>query len=202
MSINYLVQQCFFIIRLRYFKKWKSLLGMTWLRLAGMKIGRGTYLSNVVITWPHQVSLGKNCSLEHGVHFKFDGVWSDESSIIIEDNVFIGAGVEFNCNCQIRIGEYSNIASGCKFIDHDHGIQAGILIGPQPSVKKEIVLGKDVWLGCNVVVLKGVYIGDGAVIAAGAVVTKSVPPNEVWGGVPAKFINRRKIVAKSTRDGV
>lgn len=54
------------------------------------------------------------------------------------------------------------------------------------------VVGNGVWIGANVVVLRGVQIGDGAVIAAGAVVTKDVARNEIWGGVPARKIGCRK----------
>ena len=51
-----------------------------------------------------------------------------------------------------------------------------------------IRIGKNVWLGANVTVTPGVTIGDNAVIAAGAVVSRDVPPNAVVGGVPAKII--------------
>jgi len=54
-----------------------------------------------------------------------------------------------------------------------------------------VVIGRDVWIGCHVVVLPGVTIGDHAVVAAGAVVTKSIPSGEMWGGVPAKKIGER-----------
>ena len=157
-----------------------------------MKIGKGTSIPNIHITWPHKITIGKNCILEHDIYFKYDGIWSKYPSIVIEDNTFIGSSCEFNCNCSIKIGKYSNIASGCRFIDHDHGIIAGERIGAQTSTRKEIILGEDVWLGCNVIVLKGVSIGNGAVVAAGAVVTKSIPANEIWGGAPAKFIRIRK----------
>ena len=51
-----------------------------------------------------------------------------------------------------------------------------------------IRVGNDVWIGANATVLPGVTVGDGAVIAAGAVVTRDVPPMTVVGGVPAKII--------------
>lgn len=54
-----------------------------------------------------------------------------------------------------------------------------------------VEIGNDVWIGSNAVILCGVKIGDGAVIAAGAVVTKNVPPYGVVGGVPAKIIRYR-----------
>jgi acetyltransferase-like isoleucine patch superfamily enzyme len=61
----------------------------------------------------------------------------------------------------------------------------------QDGPMKEIAIGSDVWLGCHVVVLKGVCIGDGAVVGAGAILTKSVPPGEIWAGIPASKIGTR-----------
>ena len=144
------------------------------------------------MSWPNQVLIGNNCIIESGVIFKYDGVWAKGQSIKIGDMVFVGRNCEFNINCSITINSYASISSGCKFIDHDHGIKLGELIGPQASVKKEIIIEEDVWLGVNVVVLKGVIIGKGAVVAAGAVVNKTIPSNEIWGGVPAKKIGLRK----------
>ena len=54
-----------------------------------------------------------------------------------------------------------------------------------------IVLEEDVWLGTNVIVLKGARIARGAIIAAGAVVTSDVATFEIWGGVPARKIGER-----------
>ena len=161
-------------------------------RLIGFKIGSKTKISNCKFTWPHKVSIGSKTIIEHDVFFKFDGPWSNEISIIIGDEVFIGNHCEFNCNTKIEIKDYCNIASGCKFIDHDHGIKREVRIGAQPSLRKEIILEEDVWLGVNTTVLKGVTIGKGAVVAAGAVVNKNIPPYEIWGGIPAKKLGERK----------
>lgn len=54
-----------------------------------------------------------------------------------------------------------------------------------------IIIGNDVWLGANVIVVDGVKIGDGAIVAAGSVVTKDIPPYAIVGGVPAKIIKYR-----------
>ena len=59
-------------------------------------------------------------------------------------------------------------------------------------------IGNDVWIGANVVVLRGVTIGDGAIVAANAVVTKDIPPYAIAGGIPAKVIRPR--VADDLRD--
>lgn len=56
---------------------------------------------------------------------------------------------------------------------------------------KGVTIGNDVWIGLRAIILDGVSIGDGAIIAAGAVVTKDVPPYAIVGGVPAKLIRMR-----------
>jgi acetyltransferase-like isoleucine patch superfamily enzyme len=53
---------------------------------------------------------------------------------------------------------------------------------------KDVVVEEDAWIGCNVTLLSGVTIGRSAIIAAGAVVTKDIPPYSIAGGVPARFI--------------
>jgi len=63
------------------------------------------------------------------------------------------------------------------------------LQGPTPY--QRLTIGNDVWIGRRVMVMPGVRIGDGAIIAAGAVVTKDVPPFAIVGGVPAKVIRFR-----------
>jgi acetyltransferase-like isoleucine patch superfamily enzyme len=62
----------------------------------------------------------------------------------------------------------------------------------QPAEIAPIRIGRDVIVGVNSVILKGVEIGDGAVVAAGSVVTKSIPTNEIWGGNPARKIRDRR----------
>lgn len=57
--------------------------------------------------------------------------------------------------------------------------------------KGNIVIGNDVWIGYEAVIMTGVHIGDGAIIAARAVVTKDVPPYTIVGGTPAKEIRKR-----------
>jgi len=148
-------------------------------------------LPNMTVTWPHQVRIGKACHLEDNIQFKFDGIWQPGPSISIGDKVFVGSYCEFNIRKGIMIGDHSNIASSCHFIDHDHGTSIANLIDFQNGIEEEIMIGSDVWLGCSVIVLKGVKIGNGAIIGAGAVVTKSVPENEIWAGIPAKKIGDR-----------
>lgn len=153
-----------------------------------MQIKKGTILPRMYITWPHQVSIGKNCILEQDIYFKFDGIHKPGPSIKIGDNVFIGATVEFNIRKGIVIGNDCLIASGCRFIDHDHDTKRDALMRQQTGPEKEILIANNVWIGCNVVVLKGVCIGEGAVVAAGSVVTKNIESYTISAGVPARFI--------------
>jgi acetyltransferase-like isoleucine patch superfamily enzyme len=98
---------------------------------------------------------------------------------------------------QIDIGEYTHIrASGGVTIGDRVLIASHVVITsrthpiglPRWGVTKDqpIVIEDDVWIGASAIVLPGVTIGRGSVIAAGAVVTTSVPPMSVVGGVPAR----------------
>ena len=61
----------------------------------------------------------------------------------------------------------------------------------QDRINEDVIIGSDVWIGSNAVILKGIKIGDGAIVAAGAVVTKDVAPYTIVGGCPAKYIKTR-----------
>jgi acetyltransferase-like isoleucine patch superfamily enzyme len=157
----------------------------------GMHIGKGTVLPKIEVVWPHQVSIGRNCRVEPGVYFHYDGICLPGPSILIGDNCFIGSACEFNVSCRLTMGDHCLIASGTKFIDHDHGTDSATLIAQQKGPSAPIRIGRDVWIGANSVILTGIEIGDGAVVAAGAVVTRDVEPGAIVGGVPARLIKRR-----------
>ena len=56
---------------------------------------------------------------------------------------------------------------------------------------KDVIIDEDVWIGCNVTILKGVHIGRGSIVAAGSIVTRSVPVYSIVGGNPARVIKAR-----------
>lgn len=93
--------------------------------------------------------------------------------IIIGNNVLIGPNVVLRSNNHI----ISNLE---------------IPISSQGMTEGTIVIEDDVWIGSNSVILPDVLIGKGAIVAAGAVVTKSIPPYTIVGGVPARLIGRRE----------
>lgn len=190
MPLATLVQKIFF--RLRITSNIWSPIRRFWWRMLGAKIGVGTNVPRLEMIWPHQVSIGRNCILEPDIFFKFPRPWQSGPSIVVGDRVFIGKGCEFNICEGIRVADDCLIASGCKFVDANHGTaDISLPMNKQAPTALPIHLDRDVWLGVNVVVLKGVSIGQGAIVGAGAVVTKSIPSNEIWAGIPARKIGQR-----------
>ena len=110
---------------------------------------------------------------------------------------------------KLMIGKVSSIACGAKFLFNsaNHTLDSlstytfplffeewGLPWDKMKDAwdyKGDIIIGNDVWIGYEAVILAGVTIGDGAVIGSRAVVTKDVPPYTIVGGVPAKTIRRR-----------
>ena len=160
-------------------------------RSLGMHIGKGTRLLKIRVTWPHRITIGASCNLEHEIYFKVAGGYQNKVSIVIGDGCFIGSFCEFNVIDSLVIGPSTLIASGTRFIDHDHGKTLGSPMKDQPEQSACIIVGSDVWIGVNCVVLKGVVIGSGAIVAAGSVVTRDVPPMAIVGGIPARILRYR-----------
>ncbi len=185
------------LYKLIYMIHQKKVKLMRWLRwmyytARGAYLGKAVIFSKLYFTWPHKVFIDDNCMIEHGVYFKYDGVFSEGKAIVIGKDTFIGTGTEFNIKYGVKVGDDCLIASGCRIVDHDHGVSTSELMRTQPCPGKEINIENDVWIGANAVILKGISIGTGAIIAAGAVLNKSVPAYEIWGGVPAKKIGVRE----------
>lgn len=88
----------------------------------------------------------------------------------------------------ISIGEGVHITNGVKFITHDGGVLIFRRHHPSLDYTAPIVVEDNVYLGTNAILLPGVTVGRGSVVAAGAVVSRDVPPGTVVGGVPARFI--------------
>lgn len=89
----------------------------------------------------------------------------------------------------VTIGSHVNLAQGITVTALNHNFEnPDLRIDEQGVSTKPVVIGNDVWIGANAVILPGVTIGEHCVVAAGAVVTKDVPPRSLVGGVPAKVI--------------
>ncbi|MBD5427147.1 MAG: CatB-related O-acetyltransferase [Treponema sp.] len=123
-----------------------------------------------------------------------------------QNNVLYRYPVNGDC---LKIGRFCSIACGAKFLfasaNHttrslstypfpiffeEWGLDAANVADAWDN-KGDIVIGNDVWIGFEAVILGGVTVGDGAIVGARAVVTKDVPPYTIVGGVPAKPIRKR-----------
>lgn len=97
------------------------------------------------------------------------------------------------CHTSINIGNNVKIGGGVCIYDTDfHSLDPLLRVNPKTDftnkIKKPVIIGNNVFIGANSLILKGVSIGDNAIIGAGSVVTKSVPTNQIWAGNPAKCI--------------
>lgn len=99
-------------------------------------------------------------------------------------------------NAPLKIGNFCSVSYGVKFI-LDDGKHTYNQVSNYPfpsneiSDKKGIMIGNDVWIGMNSIILNGVTIGNGVTVAAGSVVTKNVPDYCVVAGVPAHIIKMK-----------
>lgn len=123
---------------------------------------------------------------------------------IIRGDVTIGEHSALNAGAatigKVTIGSAVRIASYAVLVGENHGTDdLDLPIAIQPLTSLGIVVEDDVWIGANVTILDGVTIGSHSVVAAGAVVSKDVPPWSIVGGVPARVIrDRRDQAAGST----
>ena len=116
----------------------------------------------------------------------------------------------YHINCdKLKIGKFCSIACGAKFLftSGNHSMKSlstytfpiffdewGLDVNNIRDAwdnKGDTVIGSDVWIGYEAVIMPGVKIGDGAIVGTRAVVTKDVPPYTIVGGVPAKPIRKR-----------
>ncbi|HXK50090.1 MAG TPA: 2,3,4,5-tetrahydropyridine-2,6-dicarboxylate N-acetyltransferase [Clostridiales bacterium] len=114
--------------------------------------------------------IGNNCVIMMGAVINLGAVIGDGT--LLDMNVVIGG--------RVIVGKHCHIGAGA--------VLAGVI---EPPSAKPVVIGDDVMIGANAVVLEGVQIGDRAVIAAGAVVTQDVPADMVAAGAPARTIKER-----------
>ena len=109
--------------------------------------------------------------------------------LVLKERVAVGWFAELDARGGISVDHDTNISSHVKLITGSHDID-----DPDYTADfRPIKIGHHCWIGTGAIILQGVTIGDGAVVAAGAVVTKDVPPYTVVGGVPAKTICSRNV---------
>lgn len=143
---------------------------------------------------PHSViEIGSNCSFNSSSRFNFRGInhrcilqTSYDGKIIIGNNCGF-SGVSIVSNIGVFIGD--NVMCGTNVIIGDRNDHEDLYPQFKPA---PITIGNNVWLGMNVVIMKGVTIGDNVIIGANSVVTRDVPSNVIAVGTPCKPIKKYK----------
>lgn len=130
-------------------------------RYKNSNIGDYTYGEPVLLYWDNRCSVGKFCAIAPLV-------------------LLFGGGEH-----------YTDMVSTYPFHAFRDLFPAGEQVKPQARTKGPTVVGNDVWIGTEAVVLSGVNVGDGAVIGARSVVTSNVPPYAIVGGNPARILRYR-----------
>ena len=138
-----------------------------------VKCGNNVTIRKNVTMTPGAVSIGDNTVLMHNI-----SILSTHAKVFIGNDVMMGTGTTIiTGNHRIDM-----VGRTMRSVGEDEKL---------PENDQDVVIGDDVWIGVNTIILKGVTIGEGAVISAGSVVTKDIPPYQIWGGVPAKFLKER-----------
>jgi maltose O-acetyltransferase len=130
-----------------------------------------------------KVSLGRGFSAE-GRPMPAEFIVARGATLTIGDSFYMNSGAAITAHHEVRIGDHVMFAPLVSVIDdHRHEIEPGASLYERP-----VVIGDNVWLGRNVVVLPGVTIGAGSVVGANSVVSQDIPPSVFAAGAPAKVI--------------
>ena len=137
-------------------------------------------------------SCGYDCKIEV---FNFHNGVRFSPVLTIGDNVSINDRVHIAVTHNVTIGDDVLIGSDVYISDHSHGQTGEIADCAAPSSrvlysKGAITIGDRVWIGSKVCILPGVSIGADCIIAAGAIVTRDIPPLSIAAGCPAKIVRR------------
>ena len=128
------------------------------------------------------IKIGKGSSIHTGARFY------DPRNIVIGEDSILGEGIVLDGRAQLTIGSHVDIATDVMIYNSQHDTESESF----QAEDKPVVIEDYVFIGPRSIILPGVKIDRGAVVAAGAVVTKDVPPYAIVGGIPAKIIGERK----------
>lgn len=198
------------------FSKLVNILRGAFYKLFFKKSGKYFFMGkNVKILYPYKITFGNTFTLKDNVRINAlskkgisfgNNVTIQENTIIectgvlneLGEELIVGNNVGFapNCFIQVRgkviIGSNVIFGPGVNIFSENHNFTDKFrFINEQGTNRLGVTINDGVWLASRVTILDGVEIGKNSIIAAGAVVTKDIPENQIWGGVPAKFIKNR-----------
>lgn len=170
-------------------------------RLSLRKLGKGCQLRfGSRFLGGNYISLGDGVVLSAGAVFAVYPNYAGEDTpvakgegkgIVIGNHVSANRNLTIYCANSVEIGDDVMMGSGILITDNDHGIDPTQRdFRAQPLIARTVKIGNGCWIGEKASILSGVEIGEHSIVAAGAVVTKSIPPYSIAAGVPAKVIKR------------
>ena len=145
-------------------------------------VGENSIIDNC--SFGSRVSIGRFNNISHS-HIG-DGSYTNDFTVIKYAKIGKYCSISWNVTIGGANHDFERITSCplCRLFDDEKAYYKSFF-------EEELVIGNDVWVAAGVHILRGVHIGDGAIIGANSVVTKDVPPYEIWGGNPARFIKKR-----------
>lgn len=196
-------RKLYFLLR-RIINKFWSIWNLLRLQIFGCEIGNHCVIHGhlgLSLSPYGRVLIGKCFYMSNGMHINplcanNEGHIhvEDSASLVIGDNVAISS-TRIWCTKHIQIKDNVKIGGGCIIIDtdaHSMDFHNRREIKSDNANKRDepVIIGHDVFVGMNTIILKGVEIGDRCIIGAGSVVTKSIPSDCVAAGNPAKVIRK------------
>lgn len=172
----------------------KNRLFLFWMERYFRRIGKECHIArSCYFRKPSNISIGDKVNIGARCRIAIQDSLSENAELSIGDCVNIGDDSHISCANRIVLGISVRMGRKVMINDSSHGsfTKESLDIPPnyRPLISKGAIIIEDyVWIGENVIILPNVSIGHNSVIAAGAVVTKSIPPYSLAAGVPAKVI--------------
>ena len=162
-----------------------------------------SYLSTPVFVgrWPifknrGRILLGEKCRFREDRTRHLISVIAQDAVLEFGTRCFIGDGANISAAQKISIGAYTKLAPNVSIYDTNfHPIQQG-----EDVFQAEVLIGRNVWIGQNSIILPGVSIGDHSIIGANSVVDKNIPARVVAAGAPAKIVKEIQCIETWIRD--
>lgn len=146
-----------------------------------------------------EIVLGDDVTIAGKITIGFAARFSDRPRFVVGSGTILNHQCEFIIGKSITIGPHCLIAGRVRIADSNgHPLDPMARLRgapPDDDQVQPIVIGANVWLGTGAVVMPGVTIGDHSVVAAGAIVTRDVPPCTVVAGIPARVVRQLTVPA-------
>lgn len=154
-------------------------------RIQFLDIPKSNFNIRIIIKKNAKLILGKMIRFRNNVSFRI----YNKGQVFIGNNCFFNDGCSINCQKEIRFGNNVICGQNVMFFDHDHDYKNNI----NDFITDKIIIGNNVWIGANCIILKGVNIGDNVVIAAGTIIKDDIKSNTM---IYQKRENKIKLIER------